>query len=119
MRELDLDQKTLTYDDEPFKMLDEKQEPCDLTLGRAIMQQVYKTVSAEKDAQFATFELGLKVRKATKRAESTVLLETAEYDHLKTIMEKNPHGFIDIIQAQLQRMVEAVPEVKVEKKIEE
>lgn len=115
MREINLVQQTRNYDDEPFKMLDEKEQVTDLTLGRAAMIQIYKTVSADKETQFQTFELGLKIRKAIRKGDESLLLEGAEYAHLKTIMERNVHGFSDVIQAQFQHMIDDVPEVEVQK----
>ena len=114
MRELALQTQLLQLDEEPFKTL-EGNDAVDLTVGRAVLEQLGRAVSESKDALFTTFSLGLALRKSVKTGQESILLETVEYDHLKTVVEGNPFKFIDIIQAQLRRAIEAAPEVAVKK----
>ena len=119
MRELDLGGELFTLDGEPYQTL-EGVLPVLLTVGRASLRQIGMATSAEKELQFTTFELGLKIRKRMKeQRQGSILLETAEYDHLKTIVETNPAQYVDVIQAQLRRAIQDAPEVEVEKKSEE
>ena len=118
MRELDLGIELFTLEGDPYQTM-EGVLPVLLTAGRAALRQIGLATSTEKELQFTTFELGLKIRKRMKeQRQGSVLLETAEYDHLKTIIETNPAQYVDVLQAQLRRAIQDAPEVEVEKKTE-
>ena len=111
MKELPLTDPITDFDGTPLAL---DANGTHLTIGNALVRQL-ALAKSEGEAAFLTFDLGRKLVAAVKDEDETLLVESAEFDHLITCVAANNAQFVDLVQAQVRRALDDAPEVNVKK----